>query len=152
MENLHLNIFSETTKHAIQAMIYLATYRDKPILVKTISEYYSIPGFYLSKIMQTLSKHNLIHSIRGRGGGVMLNKSPKKIFISDIIVAIDGKNENKEMCIYGLDYCSDSAPCPIHKRWKKIKPQITDGLINQNLEYLSKELIKKHKSLLDLNK
>ena len=144
---LHLNIFSESVKHAIQAMIYLATHRDKPVLVNTISEYYSIPGFYLAKIVQILSKHNLVNSIRGRGGGIMLNKPPKKILISDIVVAIEGKKEGKEMCVYGLDICSDSVPCPIHENWKIIKPIIQDQLIHQNLEYLSEELIRKHNAL-----
>ena len=144
---LHLNIFSESSKHAIQAMIYLATHKDKPVLVNTIAEYYSIPSFYLAKIVQTLSKHNLLNSIRGRGGGIMLNKSPKKILILDIIVAIEGKKEGKEMCVYGLDICSDSVPCPIHENWKIIKPIIRDQLIHQNLEYLSEELIRKHNVL-----
>ena len=144
---LHLNIFSESSKHAIQAMIYLATHKDKPVLVKAIAEYYSIPLFYLAKIVQTLSKHNLLNSIRGRGGGIMLNKNPKKILISDIVLAIEGKKEGKEMCVYGLDICSDSVPCPIHENWKIIKPLIKDQLIHQNLEYLSEELLKKHEDL-----
>ena len=147
MKHLHLNIFSESTKHAIQAMIYLATFKDKPVLVSSIAEYYSIPGFYLSKIVQILSKNNLINSTRGRGGGVMLNKPAKKIFISDIIIAIEGKKENMEMCVYGLDICSDSVPCPVHEEWSNIKPVIKDKIMNQNLDYLSKELLKKHAAL-----
>jgi len=92
---LHLNIFSESVKHAIQAMIYLASHRDKPVLVNTISEYYSIPGFYLAKIVQILSKHNLVNSIRGRGGGIMLNKPPKKmrLFIVQHSLSIKGNKE-----------------------------------------------------------
>jgi len=142
--SLHLNIFSESTKHAIQAMIYLSLHRDKPILVRTISEYYSIPLFYLAKIIQILVKHNLVISTKGRGGGVRLKKSPKKIFVSNVVEAIEGKNIGKEQCVYGLDVCSDSVPCPIHKTWKKLKPEIVDVLINQNFETLSNDLIEKH--------
>jgi len=48
------------------------------------------------------------------------------------------------MCAYGIDICSDFVPCPIHDNWKKIKSQIQDRLIHQNLETLTNELIKKH--------
>ena len=142
--SLHLDIFSASTKHAIQAMIYLSMHRNKPVLVRTISEYYSIPLFYLAKIIQILVKHNLVISMKGRGGGVMLKKSPKRIFVSNVIEAIEGKNIDKEMCVYGLDVCSDSVPCPIHKTWKKIKPEIIDMLINQNFHTLAKDLLEKH--------
>jgi len=141
---MNLNIFSKSTKHAIQAMIYLASNKDKPVLVVTIADYYSIPIFYLSKIIQTLRKHNLVSSVRGRGGGISLKRKPKTIHVSDIVNAIEGKDDEKQMCAYGIDICSDFVPCPIHDDWKKIKSQIQDRLIHQNLETLTNELIKKH--------
>jgi Rrf2 family protein len=142
--SLDISIFSASTKHAIQAMIYLATYQKDPVLVSTIAKYYNLPGHYLAKIIQILVKNNLIVSTRGRGGGILIKKKLSSIKILDIVHAIEGKKLGKEMCVYRLDRCSDSIPCPVHKHWKKIKPKIQDEIINQTLDALSKELLNKH--------
>ena len=142
-----LNLFSETIKHTIQAMIYLATYDNQRVMVSQIAEYYDIPKFYLAKLMQTLTKHHLVKSTRGRTGGVKLNKPAKDIRIIDIIRAIDGPTPEHEVCVFGLDICSDSVPCPVHDIWKNMKENIKNELYHQNLENLSIELDKKHKLL-----
>ncbi len=141
------NMFTESVKHAIQAMIYLAVNQDKTVMVSKIAEDYNIPKFYLAKIVQTLSKHNLINSTRGRNGGIKLNKPAKDIRIIDIIHVIDGPPPEKEMCLFGLDICSDSVPCPIHDVWKTMKNDLNEKLIHQNLETLAKEVHRKHKIL-----
>jgi len=139
------HMFSESAKYAIQAMIYLAeNQKDGLILVSQISEDYDIPKFYLSKLIQTLSKNNLLKSSRGRRGGIKLSKPAKDIRIIDIVHIIDGLPPENEMCLFGLDICSDSVPCPVHDVWKKMKQEINDKLMNQNLEFLAKEINRKH--------
>ena len=54
-------------------MIYLADKQakinpEKPIMVREIAEAYSIPAQFLAKITQTLAKHHLLNTTRGRGG------------------------------------------------------------------------------------
>jgi Rrf2 family protein len=144
-------MFTESVKHAIQAMIYLAVNKDESVMVSKIAEDYDIPRFYLAKIVQTLSKHNLIHSTRGRRGGIKLNKPAKDIRIIDIIHVIEGPPPEHEICLFGLDICSDSVPCPVHDVWKAMKQELNEKLIHQNLETLSKEMHRKHKLLASLN-
>ncbi len=140
-------MFSESVKHSIQAMIHLAENDGKLIMVNHIAENCKIPKHYLAKLVQTLSKHHLIKSVQGRNGGIQLNKPPSEIKIIDIIHAIEGPPPENEMCIFGLDKCSDQVPCPIHSDWKKMKLQLEDKLFNRNLDDLNKELQKKHKLL-----
>ena len=147
MINYNHNMFSESVKHSIQAMIHLAENDGKLIMVSHIAENYEIPKHYLAKLVQTLSKHHLIKSVQGRNGGIQLNKPPSEIKIIDIIHAIEGPPPENEMCIFGLDKCSDQVPCPIHSDWKKMKLQLEDKLFNRNLDDLNKELQKKHKLL-----
>ncbi|MBC8311406.1 MAG: Rrf2 family transcriptional regulator [Candidatus Marinimicrobia bacterium] len=128
-------------------MIYLAVNDEKLILVHQIAEDYKIPKYYLAKIVQTLSKHNLIKSTRGRNGGIQLSKPAGEIKILDIIHAINGPPGDSEMCIFGLDICSDLVPCPVHEVWKSMKADINDKLIHQNLESLAKEVHRKHELL-----
>jgi len=144
------NMFTESVKHAIQAMIYLAANNDENVMVSKIAENYDIPKFYLAKIVQTLSKHNLIHSTRGRSGGIKLNKPAKDIRIIDIIHVIDGPPPEHEICIFGIDICSDSVPCPVHDVWKTMKNDLNDKLIHQDLETLANEMNRKHELLKSL--
>ena len=140
-----LKLFSETAQYAIQTMLHLACNPEKKTMVSAIAEEEGIPSQYLGKIVQTLSKHSLIKTTRGRGGGISLNKKPKNIKIVDILTAIDGPPQNPEICVFGLDECLDAAPCPVHSEWKSLKAEIKNKLINKNLLSLSKELKKKHK-------
>jgi Rrf2 family protein len=140
-------MFSESVKHAIQAMICLAANEEKLMMVSQISDDYNIPKYYLAKLVQVLSKHHLIHSVRGRNGGIKLNKPASNIRIIDIIRAIEGPPPEHEMCLFGLDICSDAVPCPIHSEWKKMKALMDEKLVHKNLNSLVKELRKKHKML-----
>ena len=141
-----IDMFSESVKHAIQAMIYLTIHQDKKVMVNKIASDYDIPKFYLAKIVQTLAKHNLIITTRGRNGGIKLNRPAKDIRIIDIIKIIDPPPE-KEMCLFGLDICSDSVPCPVHDVWKTMKKDFNEKLIYQNLETLAKKIDLKHEIL-----
>ena len=142
-----LKMFSDSIKHSVQAMIYLANHDNERVRVGQIATDYDIPKFYLAKLVQTLAKHHLIKTTRGRNGGIKLNKPAKDIRIIDIIHAINSPPPNEDMCIYGLDICTDLAPCPFHDVWKKMRENITDNLHHQNLENLARELDRKHKIL-----
>jgi len=105
--NYSHNMFSESVKHSIQAMMHLAENDGNLILVSQIAEIYDLPKHYLAKLVQTLSRHHLIQSVPGRNGGIRLNKPSVEIKIIDIIHAIDGPPPEHEMCVFGLDKCSD---------------------------------------------
>ncbi|MFQ6610394.1 MAG: RrF2 family transcriptional regulator [Fidelibacterota bacterium] len=141
-------LYSKSSEYAIQAMIYLAVnQKDERIMVNKIAREYDIPLYFLAKIVQTLSKHHLIRSYRGRNGGIKLNKPANDIRIIDIVYAIDGPPPEKEMCVIGLDECSDSVACPLHNNWKIIKENIRVLLGHENLEKLANEVIKKRETL-----
>ena len=139
-----LKLFSESTQYAIQAMIHLSVNPEKRTMVSIIAEKENIPSQYLGKIAQILSKHGLIKTTRGRSGGLILSCPPEDIKILDIVLAINGPYPDPEMCVFGLDFCVDSAPCPVHKEWKGLKEDIKKKLMNQNLRSLANELKKKH--------
>ena len=92
-------------------------------MISTIAKSYDIPSQFLSKIVQTLVKYHLIITKRWRNGGILLGRDPKKIFLHEIVYAIDGPPQKVEKCVIGLDLSSDDAPCPLHHTWKPIKNQ-----------------------------
>ncbi len=90
-------LYSKSSEYAIQAMVYLAEVKSKkPVLTKNIAKEYNIPYQFLAKIVQTLVKHRLVKATRGRTGGINLYQDASKIYLSQIVDAIDGPPPIKE--------------------------------------------------------
>ena len=141
-------IYSRSTEYAIQAMVYLAQ-KDSPnpVMVREIADSYQIPQPFLSKIVQILAKRRLVVGARGRTGGIKLNRPATEIYLPEIIQAIEGPAPEQDVCIFGLDLCSDVQPCPFHDKWLPIKEQIQDMEESENLAQLAKRVAKKHEAM-----
>ncbi|MFQ6616344.1 MAG: RrF2 family transcriptional regulator [Fidelibacterota bacterium] len=138
-------LFSKSVEYAIQAMIYLTRKEsDRPVMIREIAESYGIPQQFLSKIVQTLVKHRILRAVRGRKGGVNLARPPEEIFLPQIVQAIEGPPPEEDVCVFGLDLCSDAQPCPLHDRWKHIKEDIDEMLESPNLAELARRVEEKH--------
>lgn len=134
-------LYSKSAEYAIQAMIYLAEKNDpSPVRVNEIAKAYNIPQQFLSKIAQNLVKQRLLLSVRGRNGGLKLARPASEILLNQIVYAVDGPPAEHEVCVIGLDYCSDDMPCPLHHHWKPIREQIRSLLEEENLEHLAKKV------------
>ena len=97
-------LFTKSTAYTLQALIELSKY-EKPVDVNTLSDKTDIPKPFLAKLLQNLSKKNIIKSFKGIHGGFKLAKRPEEIKIIDLFKAI----EDKESLVF---YCSsDSKNC-----------------------------------------
>ena len=139
-------LYSKSAEYAIQAMIYLAENEGKNLaMVSTIAETYDIPKHFLAKLVQTLTHHHLIKSYRGRTGGIELGRPADKITMLQVVNAIEGPPPEHEMCVIGLDICSDSVCCPLHNQWKHIRGLVQETLQHQTLAELARGMrIKRH--------
>ena len=131
-------MFSKTCEYAIRASIFIATqsYENKRTTIKDISENIDSPKSFTAKILQILAKKEIVHSIKGIGGGFEIpRENIKKISIAKIVIAIDGDSLFKS-CGIGTDHCSDERPCPLNTRFKGIRENLTNMLENTYLEEL----------------
>lgn len=116
-------IFSNTCQYAIKACIVLATERRR-IGIKDISEKIGTPTAFTSKILQQLTKKEVISSGKGKGGGFYLNeKQYQSLTIKEIYENFEGK-EVLTSCLLGLKNCDGSNPCPIHHLAIEIKEKV----------------------------
>jgi Rrf2 family transcriptional regulator, iron-sulfur cluster assembly transcription factor len=118
IKNLYLNqtkMFSKTSQYAIRAVLYLAVSSspENKIGVKEIAEALAVPKHFLAKILQQLSRHNLISSTKGPSGGFFLSAENRKANLRTVIESIDGPDVFNS-CILGLPVCSSKNPCPLH--------------------------------------
>ncbi|HFE64736.1 MAG TPA: Rrf2 family transcriptional regulator, partial [Caldithrix sp.] len=103
------------------------------------SQQLGISFHFLTKILQILTRKNILTSYRGPNGGVGFALPPENISLKDVIVAIDG-TAIFEQCILGLNQCSDENPCPLHNEWKKIKTQMEQLFGNTTLASLAENM------------
>ena len=136
-----LFVFSKSCQYAIQSVLYIALHGDAshPVKTKTISETQEIPLHFLGKVMQTLVKHKVLHSIKGPTGGFLLVEGISDINLLAIVKIIDGLDIFSQ-CGIGLRACSDTHPCPIHEEYKSVKEKIKHLLESKTIGELCEDV------------
>ncbi len=56
-----------------------------------LAEYHGVPGAYLAKHLQAMSRADLLESVQGPGGGYRLARPADEISMLDVVEAIDGR-------------------------------------------------------------
>ena len=125
-------MLSNSSKYAINAVLYLAVHTDetKKISAREIADAINIPSPFLSKLLQILSKKNVISSSKGPGGGFYMTEKNLNLHLIEIVKHIDGL-DNFEDCVLGLKKCSSEKPCPVHYSIQPLKQQFLKEL-NEN--------------------
>lgn len=132
-------MFSKTCEYGIRATIFIASesYQDNRVRLRDIAKKIDSPEAFTAKILQILSKDNIIHSIKGVGGGFEIPKETMyQIKLSQIVKALDGDRVFTS-CGLGLSHCSEDRPCPVHDKFKSIRNELAFMLENTNLEELA---------------
>lgn len=101
-------------------MIYLASlYKEETkASIAQIANAIGENEHTVGKLLQTLSKADIINSSKGPRGGFFLSKEQFAQPLSKIVKAIDGADTFRK-CGLGLSKCSEKHPCPIHHEFKE---------------------------------
>lgn len=147
MQNSHL-IYSPTCQYALRALIYLASKEGGgPSLGTDIAKGESIPKQFLSKILHSLRNKGLVVTTKGPGGGYQIARSAEKITINDVVEAIDGKIDLNNVCVLGLDKCSDKESCALHQHWKLFRKEYIEVISTMNLKQAASAVDRKRHQL-----
>ncbi|MEX0929565.1 MAG: Rrf2 family transcriptional regulator [Balneolales bacterium] len=112
-------VLSKACTYGILASLYVAreTHQENEFVsIRQMSDELNISFHFLTKILQKLTKSNILISLKGPKGGVALSRPPKLITMLDIVIAIDGPDLFSE-CLLGLPGCGSQKPCPVHEQW-----------------------------------
>jgi len=134
-------MFSKSVKYGIRAVLFLAIETDESHKMKVdeIAEVLDIPKHYLAKILQQLTKCNIVSSAKGRNGGFYLAKANRSLSLLTAIEALEGP-VNLNNCILGLENCSDDKPCPYHFAVSKFRSKFYEQLKNETIEKCIKRI------------
>lgn len=106
-------MFSQTTEYALRAVVYLASQGGAPQTTQQIAEATHVPAGYLAKVMQGLSRADLVHSQRGLHGGFTLTRPADRLTVLDVVQAVDPVRRIRS-CPLGIK--GHVNLCPLHRR------------------------------------
>jgi Rrf2 family iron-sulfur cluster assembly transcriptional regulator len=124
-----------TTKgrYAVTAMLDLASNdTGKPITLDIISQRQNISLSYLEQLFAKLRRSELVKSVRGPGGGYLLDAAAKDINLTQIIEAVD-ENIDLRRC-KGMGSCHNGRQCISHQLWCEVSEQIRTFLNGKTLQ------------------
>ena len=119
-----------TTKgrYAIIAMVDLRLNGAvDPVRLKDIAVRQNISLSYLEQLFSKLRLSGLVKSVRGPGGGYILNQVPSEINLLDVITAVDEKIDQTQCG--GAMNCINEKPCLTHFIWTDL-----NNIINQYMQ------------------
>ena len=104
----------------------------RPVTLDMISQRQNISLSYLEQLFAKLRKASLVRSVRGPGGGYLLNVNAVDVTLTQIIEAVD-ENIDLRRC-HGSKDCLRGKQCLSHHLWCEVSDQIRGFLSTRNLQ------------------
>lgn len=128
-------MLSKRAKYAIKALLALAEHqRQEPMRIADLARAEQIPPKFLELILLVLKHHGVLQSRKGKGGGYLLARDPKDIFLGQIVRMFDGPLAPVP-CASQTAYvpcadCRNEAVCGVHLAMKAVRDataRVLDG-------------------------
>lgn len=71
--------------YSLRMLMHLAVNQGSLVTISETAGRYGISKNHLMKVAHQLGQHGYIQTVRGRSGGLRLNKAPKDIVLGDVI-------------------------------------------------------------------
>lgn len=136
-------ILGTKARYAVMAMVDLAERSAaKPVTLAELAQSQNIPLPYLEQIFAKLRKCQLVDSVRGPGGGYILNKPAEQTFVSDIVEAAE-ESIKMTRCEGPTQGCvATKTRCKTHDLWEGLGQHIYDYLHSVSLADVCNQNIK----------
>jgi len=121
---MQLTQFSD---YSLRLALYLAAHPHQLVTLQEVSEAYGISQHHLVKVTGRLIEHGVVASVRGRNGGLRLNRAPEAINIGEL-VRMTEPHFNLVEC-----FDADTNTCPIDKACglKAVLRQAQDAFLRE---------------------
>jgi FeS assembly SUF system regulator len=106
----------------------------------TLAEETGVPVATAHKLVHTLVRAGLLHSLRGVGGGVKLARPAAAISLADIIEAVEGPIALTACVDSGRHDCVLEGSCRVQPHWALVNDAVRGALAQISLASLIKPL------------
>lgn len=133
-------LISTKGRYALRVMIDLAEHQtDEFISLKGIAERQEISEKYLESIIRMLVKARVLESLRGKGGGYRLKKTPDEYTVGSILRLTEESLAPVACLEEGADVCPKQAKCRTLPLWKGLDKVIHDYLESMTIADLMEQ-------------
>ncbi|MGB1268499.1 MAG: RrF2 family transcriptional regulator [Flavobacteriaceae bacterium] len=135
-------MFSKSCEYGLRAVIYIAQQSalDNKVSLHTISEAINSPQAFTAKVLQQLTRNNIVKSIKGPYGGFVIEKDKLgSVKLSDVVKVLDGDSIYTN-CGLGLRKCNEDLPCPLHFKFIEIRDKLKEMLECTTLSMLVNDM------------
>ena len=114
-------MLSRTNEYVLRAMAFMAQQVDDwPLPGPRIAEQAGIPRKYLSNILGSLVRGGILESTPGVRGGFRMTRSPKVVFLREVLEPFEPALGPTHPCPFGQQLCNDTESCAGHERWQRV--------------------------------
>ena len=127
-------------RYAVRVMLDLAQQgTENYIPLMDIAKRQGISEKYLESIVAVLSKNDFLQSLRGKGGGYKLLRSPEQYTVGSILKLVEGSFAPVACLEKKPNRCERVAECPTIKMWEGLEKMIDDYCEGITIADLMKE-------------
>ena len=135
-------MLSKKAKYAVKALLALAERGgDEPMRIADLARQEQIPQKFLEAILLSLRNHGMLQSRKGKGGGYLLGRDPKAIYLGQIVRLFDGPLAPvpcaSQTAYVRCQDCQDEATCGVRLAMKDVRDataRILDGMSLASLQ------------------
>ena len=80
--------FKLQTDYGLRAMVYMAAIQAN-CTTDEIASYYDISSAHLGRVIRRLQSHGFVKAIRGRRGGVRLDRDPETVTLGEVVETLE---------------------------------------------------------------
>lgn len=104
--------------YALRVLIYLALTPTRRATIDEIAEAYGISRNHLMKLTFEMGKLGFIETLRGRGGGMRLGRSPEQITVGEVVRATERDLQLVE-CFSAASDCRIASGCILRSAFRE---------------------------------
>jgi Rrf2 family transcriptional regulator, iron-sulfur cluster assembly transcription factor len=123
--------------YALRVLVDVAQYqaRGAAVVTREIADRQRVPRVFLTKIVAQLASHGMLRTQRGKGGGVMLGRTPENINLLDVIETFEGSLQFNQ-CAHDMKCCGLSDGCAIRGFWRTAERHLKEFFGSRTLSDL----------------
>lgn len=76
---------TKVSDYSLRVLVYLALHPGRPVSIREISRAYGVSAHVIVKVVQHLIAGGVVASVRGRQGGLVLDRAPESIRVGEIV-------------------------------------------------------------------
>ncbi len=77
------------TDYSLRTLMYLSQHQDRVCTAREVAERYNISLNHIVKVVHKLSQLGFINSMKGKNGGITLNRPPEEINLWDLVKKLE---------------------------------------------------------------